>query len=231
MIRISRFLAGAAVLGISYAFVGGFSSLAADAVVRAPAPLVSAPATGTSETAVFAGGCFWGVQGVYSHVKGVTSAVSGFTGGSGTTARYTRVSEGDTGHAESVRVTFDPRVVSYADLLRVYFSVVADPTQLDAQGPDSGTQYRSALFPQNAAQARVANAYLAQLRAAHVWKRPIVTRLERAQPFYPAEGYHQNYLYLHPDADYIAYNDLPKVAALKKLYPQLWREKPVLVKG
>ncbi|MDO6415870.1 peptide-methionine (S)-S-oxide reductase MsrA [Sphingomonas sp. BIUV-7] len=227
----SRFLAGVAALGLGYALIGGTSSLAAETAIHAPAPTVVAPATGTSETAVFAGGCFWGVQGVFQHVKGVTSAVSGYTGGTLRGPSYERVSEGDTGHAESVKVTFDPRVVSYGDLLRVYFSVVADPTMLNAQGPDRGTQYRSALFPTNESQSKVAQAYLGQLKAAKLWQRPIVTRLERAQAFYPAEGYHQDYLTLHPDAGYIRVNDLPKVVALKKLYPQLWREKPVLVRG
>jgi peptide-methionine (S)-S-oxide reductase len=224
----SRLIAGAASLGIAGAIAFG---VAAEPAVHAPAPMVSVPNSATSETAVFAGGCFWGVQGVFQHVKGVKSAVSGFTGGTGSTAHYERVSDGDTGHAESVRVVFDPRVVSYADLLRVYFSVVADPTELNRQGPDSGTQYRSALFPTSAAQLKVAQAYLAQLRRANLWQRPIVTRIERAQPFYPAEAYHQDYLTLHPDSGYIRYNDLPKVAALKQLYPQLWREKPVLVNG
>jgi peptide-methionine (S)-S-oxide reductase len=227
----SRVLAGAAALGLGYALIGGASSLAAESVVHAPAAAVSTPATGTTETAVFAGGCFWGVQGVFQHVKGVTSAVSGYTGGNLRGPSYERVSEGDTGHAESVKVVFDPRVVSYADLLRVYFSVVTDPTQLNAQGPDVGTQYRSALFPTNERQSKVAQAYLGQLKGAKLWQKPIVTRIERAQAFYPAEGYHQDYLSLHPDAGYIRVNDLPKVAALKKLYPQLWREKPVLVRG
>ncbi|WP_404711021.1 peptide-methionine (S)-S-oxide reductase MsrA [Sphingomonas sp. MMS24-J13] len=227
----SRLLIGAASLGIAVAMVSGTQSLAAETNILAPVPAVSVPSTATSETAVFAGGCFWGVQGVFQHVKGVTSAVSGFTGGSSDTAHYERVSQGDTGHAESVRVTFDPRVVSYADLLRIYFSVVADPTQLNRQGPDQGTQYRSALFPNSAAQLKVANAYLAQLRAAKIWQQPIVTKIEKAQPFYPAEGYHQDYLTLHPTAPYIVYNDIPKVKALKQLYPQSWREKPVLVNG
>jgi peptide-methionine (S)-S-oxide reductase len=227
----SRLLIGAASLGIAVALVSGTQSLAAETNILAPAPAVSVPSSATSETAVFAGGCFWGVQGVFQHVKGVTSAVSGFTGGSSDTAHYERVSQGDTGHAESVKVTFDPRIVSYADLLRIYFSVVADPTQLNRQGPDEGTQYRSALFPNSAAQLKVANAYLAQLRAAKIWQQPIVTRIEKAQPFYPAEGYHQDYLTLHPTAPYIAYNDIPKVKALKQLYPQSWREKPVLVNG
>ncbi len=226
-----RILTGVAALGVAYALVGGASTLSAETAINAPAPIVSLPSTARSETAVFAGGCFWGVQGVFQHVKGVTSAVSGFTGGAADNAHYDRVSDGDTGHAESVRVTFDPRQVSYADLLRIYFSVVADPTQLNAQGPDRGTQYRSALFPQSEAQRKIAAAYIDQLRHAKLWKRPIVTRIERAQPFYPAEGYHQDYLTLHPDSGYIRYNDLPKLAALKKLYPQLWREQPVLVKG
>ena len=227
----SRLLAGAASLGIAVAFVFGTASIAAENAVHAPAAIVSVPNSATSETAVFAGGCFWGVQGVFQHVKGVKSAVSGFTGGAGNTAHYDRVSDGDTGHAESVRVVFDPRVVSYADLLRIYFSVITDPTQLNAQGPDTGTQYRSALFPTSETQRRVAAAYLDQLRKAHLWNKPIVTRIERAGPFYPAEAYHQDYLTLHPDAGYIRYNDLPKVVALKQLYPQLWREKPVLVHG
>jgi len=224
----SRLFAGAAALGLAYALVGGTSALSAETAVKAPAPLVTAPATARSETAIFAGGCFWGVQGVFAHVKGVTSAVSGFTGGTADTAHYERVSEGDTGHAESVRVTFDPTQVSYADLLRIYFSVVADPTQLNAQGPDTGTQYRSALFPTNPAQLRVARAYLAQLAQAKLWPRPIVTRIEPARPFYPAEGYHQNYLTLHPDAGYIRVNDLPKVAALKAMYPRQWRAQPLM---
>jgi len=227
----SRLLAGAAALGLAVAFVFGTAGIAAESAVRAPAAIVSVPNSATSETAVFAGGCFWGVQGVFQHVKGVKSAVSGFTGGAGNTAHYDRVSDGDTGHAESVRVVFDPRVVSYADLLRIYFSVITDPTQLNAQGPDTGTQYRSALFPTSEVQRKVAAAYIDQLRQAHLWNKPIVTRIERAQPFYPAEAYHQDYLTLHPDAGYIRYNDLPKVAALKQLYPQLWREKPVLVNG
>ena len=226
-----RALTGVAALGVAYAIVGGAPALSAETAVQAPVPTLTLPSTAKSETAVFAGGCFWGVQGVFQHVKGVTSAVSGFTGGAANNAHYERVSDGDTGHAESVRVTFDPHQVRYADLLRVYFSVITDPTQLNAQGPDTGTQYRSALFPLSPAQAKVAAAYIAQLKQAHLWKRPIVTTLEPAQPFYSAEAYHQDYLTLHPDAGYIRYNDLPKVAALKKLYPQLWREKPVLVKG
>jgi len=225
----SRLLAAAASLGIGLTLVYGTAGVAAESAMRAPQPIVTAPASANSETAVFAGGCFWGVQGVFQHVKGVKSAVSGFTGGGSDTAHYERVSDGNTGHAESVRVVFDPHVVSYADLLRIYFSVVADPTQLNAQGPDVGTQYRSALFPTSDAQRKVAAAYLDQLRKANLWKKPIVTRIERAQAFYPAEAYHQDYLTLHPDSGYIRYNDLPKLAALKQLYPQFWREQPVLV--
>ena len=225
----SRLLAGAASLGLALTLVYGTSSALAENAVHAPAPMVTVPSTAHSETAIFAGGCFWGVQGVFQHVKGVKSAVSGFTGGGSDTAHYERVSDGDTGHAESVRVVFDPSQVSYADLLRVYFSVITDPTQLNRQGPDTGTQYRSALFPTNDAQRKVAAAYIDQLRKANLWKNPIVTRIEPARPFYPAENYHQDYLTLHPDSGYIRYNDLPKVAALKAMYPNLWREQPVLV--
>ena len=224
-----RLLAGAAALGLALTLVYGTAGAAAESVVHAPAPIVTVASTAHTETAIFAGGCFWGVQGVFQHVKGVKSAVSGFTGGGGDTAHYERVSDGNTGHAESVRVVFDPTQVSYADLLRIYFSVVTDPTQLNAQGPDVGTQYRSALFPTSPAQRKVAEAYLDQLRKANLWKKPIVTRIEPLRAFYPAEGYHQDYLTLHPDSGYIRYNDLPKVAALKQLYPQYWREKPVLV--
>jgi peptide-methionine (S)-S-oxide reductase len=227
----SRILSGAGALALAVALVGGTSALSAETVVRAPAPMVTAPATASQEVAIFAGGCFWGVQGVYQHVKGVKSAVSGFTGGSAGDASYDNVSGGATGHAEAVRVVFDPRVVSYADLLRIYFSVVADPTQLNRQGPDSGPQYRSALFPTNAGQLRVAKAYLGQLDRAKLWNKPIVTRIERAQGFYPAEGYHQDYLTRNPNAAYIRINDMPKLEALKRLYPLSWREKPVLVRG
>ena len=225
----SRLLAGAAALGLALTFVYGTAGALAENAVHAPAALVTMPSTAKSETAIFAGGCFWGVQGVFQHVKGVKSAISGFTGGGSDTAHYERVSDGDTGHAESVRVVFDPTQVSYADLLRVYFSVITDPTQLNAQGPDTGTQYRSALFPTSDAQRKVAAAYIDQLRKANLWKKPIVTRIEPLKPFYPAENYHQDYLTLHPDSGYIRYNDLPKVAALKQIYPQLWREQPVLV--
>ena len=195
-----------------------------------PAPTLDEPAgQATSEVAVFAGGCFWGVQGVFQHVEGVTSAVSGYTGGDKATAEYETVSTGSTGHAESVRVTYDPRKISYGRLLQVFFSVAHDPTELNRQGPDTGTQYRSAIFPTTADQARIAKAYIAQLDQAHVFNAAIVTRIELDRTFYPAESYHQDYLTRNPTSPYIAYNDLPKIANLKQLYPQLYRASPVLV--
>ena len=185
-------------------------------------------ATG-NQTAVLAGGCFWGVQGVYEHVKGVTRAVSGYTGGSKAAAQYETVSGGDTGHAESVQVTFDPRQVSYARILQIYFSVVHDPTQLNRQGPDEGTQYRSAIFPLDDGQARVAKEYIAQLNRARVFNAAIVTRIEPGKVFYPAESYHQDFLVRNPNYPYIVINDLPKVENLKRLFPEDYRSDPVLV--
>ena len=185
-------------------------SAAEEARAVAP-PLLDEPVgAGNLEVAVLAGGCFWGVQGVFQHVAGVTDAVSGYAGGSKATAAYETVSTGATGHAESVQITFDPRKISYGQLLQIYFSVAHDPTELNRQGPDDGVQYRSAIFPANAAQARVAKAYIAQLDHAHAFPVPIVTRIEPDRTFYPAEGYHQNYLTNHPDSPYIAHNDLPK---------------------
>jgi peptide-methionine (S)-S-oxide reductase len=202
----------------------------AEPPVTIPPPAQDEPATTAhSESAVFAGGCFWGVQGVFEHVRGVQQAVSGYSGGSAATAQYETVSSGTTGHAESVRVTFDPTIVSYGRLLQIYFSVAHNPTELNFQGPDEGTQYRSALFPVNAAQRAVAQAYIAQLDRAHVFPKPIVTRIESFKGFYPAESYHQNFLVLHPNYPYIYVNDLPKVAALKRLFPGLYRGDPVLV--
>ena len=201
----------------------------ADEMHLVPAPKVVGPTDGKSATAVFAGGCFWGVQGVFQHVKGVTSAVSGYAGGSKMTASYPVVSSGTTGHAESVKVTYDPSQVSYGKLLQIYFSVVADPTTLNAQGPDDGTQYRSDLFAMTPEQAQVAKSYIAQLGEAHAFSRPIVTKVSGYKGFYPAEGYHQNYLTLHPDAPYIAQNDIPKVEGLKRLFPDNYKSNPVLV--
>jgi peptide-methionine (S)-S-oxide reductase len=188
------------------------------------------PAAGaTSETAVLAGGCFWGVQGVFQHVDGVTSAVSGYTGGKADTAQYETVGSGVTGHAESVRVTFDPQRISYGRILQIYFSVAHDPTELNRQGPDAGTQYRSTIFPMTAEQQGVAKAYIAQLNTAHVFHAPVVTTIEMNRTFYPAEAYHQDYLTRHPDNPYIAYNDLPKIRELQKLFPDRYRDSPVLV--
>lgn len=196
-----------------------------------PGPAIDEPrgAPGSSESAVLAGGCFWGVQGVFEHVKGVTQAVSGYAGGDASTARYETVETGSTGHAESVRITYDPSQITFGQLLHVFFSVVADPTELDRQGPDVGTQYRSAIFPQNDEQKRVADAYIAQLNGAKVFDAPVVTRTEGASGFYPAEDYHQDYLNSHPTATYIAVNDMPKLDDLEQTFPNLYREQPVLV--
>jgi peptide-methionine (S)-S-oxide reductase len=198
-------------------------SASAETFVNAPQPAVTAPAAGKTETAVFAGGCFWGVEGVFSHVKGVVSATSGYAGGKSAFASYEAVSTGRTGHAEAVRVVFDPGKISYADLLRVYFSVVADPTMLNAQGPDHGPQYRSSLFPQSAGQERVARAYLQQLTAAKTFSRPIVTRVEQPASFYPAEAYHQDFMAKNPTYPYIVVNDAAKVDALRRIFPRFYR--------
>ncbi len=195
-----------------------------------PAPSGAAPA-GTPDpgVAVLAGGCFWGVQGVFQHVKGVTRVESGYAGGARATAEYERVSDGDTGHAESVRIQYDPRQVSFGQLLQVYFSVAHDPTELNRQGPDTGTQYRSEVFAQSPQQAEAAKAYIVQLDAAHAFPRPIVTRVETGKPFFPAESYHQDFLTRNPHNPYIAINDLPKVANLQRLFPGLYTPTPVLV--
>ena len=195
----------------------------AESVVLAPsAARQSAEARGL-KTAVFAGGCFWGVEGVFSHVQGVTSAVSGYHGGTRSNASYDTVSGGNTGHAEAVRVTYDPAVVRYDQLLRIFFSVVTDPTQLNRQGPDSGTQYRSALVPMSEEQRLAASAYLAQLRAASLWRAPIVTRIEANRGFFAAETYHQDFMAKNPDHGYIRAWDAPKVAALRRMFPGFYR--------
>jgi peptide-methionine (S)-S-oxide reductase len=225
-------LAIAAVITMVAVAGSGLRSAAREPAHVVPAPLIDeANAQSTSEVAVLAGGCFWGVQGVYQHVKGVTSAVSGYAGGLKGTAHYEAVGQGDTGHAESVQVTFDPRQVSYGRLLQVFFSVAHDPTQLNRQGPDVGTQYRSAIFPTNAEQARVAKAYIGQLNDAHVFGKPIVTSIEMNGSFYAAEDYHQDFLTRHPTYPYIVVNDLPKIGELKRLLPDLYRPDPVLVAG
>jgi len=201
----------------------------AESATAIPAPAMDPPDQASSATIVLAGGCFWGVQGVFQHVDGVTSAVSGYAGGEKKTAEYEVVSEGTTGHAESVRVIYDPRKVSLGHLLQVYFSVVHNPTELNRQGPDVGTQYRSTIFPTTEEQAKVAKAYIDQLDQAHVYKRRIVTTIEPGKTFYPAEAYHQDYLTLHPHQPYIAFNDLPKIEELKRLFANLYRQDPVLV--
>jgi peptide-methionine (S)-S-oxide reductase len=206
------------------------SSSSAETARMVPPPVMdeTAPPAST-EVTVLAGGCFWGVQGVFQHVDGVISAVSGYAGGARDTAHYDMTSSGTTGHAESVQITFDPHRISYGRLLQIYFSVAHDPTELNRQGPDTGTQYRSAIFPQTPEQAGIARAYIAQLNQAKVFPSAIVTTIESDKAFYPAESYHQDYLTLHPDQPYIAINDLPKVRALEQLFPNLYRSDPVLV--
>lgn len=181
------------------------------------------------DTVVFAGGCFWGIQAVFQHTKGVLNAVSGYAGGKSSTADYETVSSGSTGHAEAVQVSFDPKQVSYAQLLQIYFSVAHDPTQLNRQYPDVGTQYRSAIFYRNDGQKLVAQRYIAQLNSAKAFDRNIATTVDSLDTFYPAERYHQNYATLHPDSSYIARFDLPKIANLKAIFPALYRDDPLLV--
>lgn len=201
--------------------------LALAGVVRAAVPdFANAPPKATAPgeaTAVFAGGCFWGVDAVYKHLKGVKKVVSGYSGGSAGTASYMLVGTGTTGHAEAVQITYDPSQIAYSDLLRVFFAVAHDPTQLNRQGPDVGTQYRSAIFYVDAQQKDVAQRYIAQLDAGKVFSKPIVTQVAALDKFYPAEDYHQNYLALHPDQPYIVYHDLPKLEALKKQFPAWYR--------
>ena len=203
----------------------------AETAVTIPPPAAETAAQGTGlETAVLAGGCFWGIQAVYQHVKGVTNAVSGYAGGTQKEAEYETVSSGRTGHAESVKITFDPRQVSYGKILQIYFSVAHDPTQLNRQGPDIGPQYRSEIFPQSEAQLKTARDYIAQLDKAKVFGRPIVTKTDTMKAtFFPAEAYHQDYAIKHPYQPYIAFNDAPKVENLKKMFPDVWRDQPVTV--
>lgn len=186
-------------------------------------------ASGNLQTAVLAGGCFWGTQGVFEHVKGVRQVLAGYSGGDKSTARYADVGTGTTGHAESIQITFDPAVVSYADVLQVFFSVAHDPTQLNRQGPDAGTQYRSEIFYADATQQKTALAYIAQLEQAHVFHGPIATRVDPLKGFYPAEAYHQDFLVHNPRYPYIVFNDLPKIANLKRAFPQMYVDSPVLV--
>jgi len=192
-----------------------------------PAPAIDEPAGEGIETAVLAGGCFWGVEGVYAHVKGVTSVISGYSGGTKEAATYRQVGTETTGHAESVEIKFDRKVISYGTILRIFFSVAHDPTQLNRQGPDTGPSYRSNIFFASADQEKVARAYIQQLAAAKAFKKPIVTRVDALKAFFPAEAYHQDFLVKHPSYPYVVINDLPKVAALKRLFPDLWVEKPL----
>ena len=221
MWKCLRSLAAAAMLCAAPAF--------ADETTRAlPAPALDTegPQIPASETAVLAGGCFWGMQGVFQHVNGVKRVTAGYSGGSGDAAHYETVGTGRTGHAESVEIVFDPRAISYGQILRIYFSVM-DPTTLNYQGPDNGAQYRSEVFYADPAQQRIAQSYMAQLNRARAFSEPIVTQLGALNRFYPAEGYHQNYLINHPDQPYIAINDMPKIATLRRLYPQFYMDRPV----
>lgn len=224
--RLSLCIAAIGALAIA-AFVAP-SSAAEDAVLI-PAPAIDAKPAGGIQTVVLSGGCFWGVQGVFQHTAGVVSAVSGYAGGSKATAQYETVSTGTTGHAESVEVKYDPAKISYGKLLQIFFSVAHNPTELNYQGPDSGTQYRSAIWTTTDEQKKVADAYIAQLDAAKAYPKMIVTKVGPLQGFYPAEAYHQDYLTLHPNQPYIAYNDIPKVENLKKLFAENYTEKPTLV--
>ena len=203
---------------------------AASEAMRLPAPKVDAATAAPGyQTAMLAGGCFWGVEAVFEHVKGVHKVVAGYSGGAASTAHYDEVSDGDTGHAESVKIQFDPARVSYGKLLQVFFSVALDPTELNRQGPDSGTQYRSVIFYGNPEQKQIALDYIAQLTAVRSFPAPIVTQVVPLQAFYAAEAYHQNYAQLHPDNPYIVYNDAPKVVHLKQLFPALYQPEQNLV--
>jgi peptide-methionine (S)-S-oxide reductase len=212
-----------------FALLPATASLSQEAAVVIPAPAINEAMESSTETAVFAGGCFWGVQGVFQHVKGVKNAVSGYAGGKKETANYEAVSGGRTDHAESVEVTFDPRQVSYGKLLQIFFSVAHNPTQLNYQGPDHGTQYRSAIFAVSDGQRKVADAYIAQLDRTKLFRAPIVTKVSALEGFYPAEKYHQDFLTLNPSYPYIVYNDMPKIDNLKALFPASFRADPVLV--
>jgi peptide-methionine (S)-S-oxide reductase len=226
------FALGAVALAAWILVGGGMGTSAAqEKAVKLPAPTLDATATAqaSTATAVFAGGCFWGVQAVFQHTDGVLNAVSGYSGGDKATASYEMIGSGRTGHAEAVQITYDPKKISYGKLLQIYFSVAHDPTTLNRQGPDSGTQYRSAVFYKDAGQKKVAESYIAQLDAAKAFPNKIVTQLAPLAAFYPAEAYHQDYATLHPTQPYIARFDLPKIANLKTVMPEVYREKPVLV--
>jgi peptide-methionine (S)-S-oxide reductase len=226
---LSRLSLCAAIGALAITAFAAAPSRAAEEAVVIPAPAIDMQPSDGLQTAVIAGGCFWGVQGVFQHTAGVVNALSGYAGGSKATASYSVVSTGATGHAEAVEIKYDPKRISYGKILQIFFSVAHDPTQLNRQGPDSGTQYRSAIFTANDEQKKVADAYIAKLNAAKVYKKPIVTKVGPLEGFYPAEAYHQDYLTLHPTQPYIAYNDIPKVEALKKIFAQDYIDKPTLV--
>src|SRR5450432_2841557 len=227
--KFSRLSLCAAAIGALAITAFTAPSFASEEAVIIPAPATDVTAADGTQTAVIAGGCFWGVQGVFQHTSGVINAVSGYAGGSKATADYNMVSTGSTGHAESVQIKYDPQKISYGKILQIFFSVAHDPTQLNRQGPDSGTQYRSAIFTTSDEQKKVAEAYIAQLNAAKVYRKPIVTKVGPLEGFFPAEAYHQDYLTLHPNQPYIAYNDLPKVENLKNIFAENYTEKPTLV--
>jgi peptide-methionine (S)-S-oxide reductase len=216
---------------LAFALAAAPLAAQAESAVKIPPPTADAPPQSSGlETAVLAGGCFWGIQAVYQHVKGVKNAVSGYAGGTQKDAVYETVSSGRTAHAEAVQVTFDPKQVSYGKILQIFFSVAHDPTQLNRQGPDTGPQYRSEIFPQSEAQATIAKDYIAQLDAAKTFRRPIVTKTGTMQAtFFPAEAYHQDYAIKHPNQPYIVFNDAPKVENLKKTFPDVWRDEPATV--
>lgn len=218
-------------LGGVFAWMRCHAARAAESQVATPAPLVDQPLAKSSgsETAILSGGCFWGMQLVFQHVKGVRQVASGYTGGAADTAHYEDVGTGTTGHAESIRIVFDPHVISYGALLRVYFSVATDPTELNFQGPDQGPQYRGEIWTLDGRQSRIAEAYLRQLGAAHIFSAPIVTRIDSVRPFYQAEAYHQDFATLHPDNPYIATFDAPKLTALARTFPGLYVARPTLM--
>jgi len=220
-----RQIAQGALVALALGFAG---PAGAESAKLLPAPAQD-PAADGPQTLVVSGGCFWGVQGVFQHVKGVESAVSGYAGGAADTAHYETVSTGRTGHAESVQITYDPRIVTTGQILRVFFSVAHDPTQQGGQGPDTGSQYRSAIFTTSASQMELAKSYIEQLDHSGAFSRPIATEVKPLKGFYPAEAYHQDFLALHPSYPYIVYNDLPKVENLRRLFPSLYSDKPRLV--
>jgi len=223
------YLAMAVLVAVSAAPLLSSHVAAEDLNKEIPAALSDPANPATTEVAVLAGGCFWGQQGVFEHVKGVTKVVAGYSGGDKKTAHYDLVSDGNTGHAESVQITFDPRQVTFGQLLRVYFSVAHDPTEVNRQGPDEGTQYRTGIFAASPEQEATARAYIAQLDATQIFAAPIATKIEPLKGFYPAEDYHQDYWVRNPNSAYIRINDLPKIAALKRVWPDFYREKPVLL--